>query len=71
MQAGLGAGRVPRAQLAEPSSMTCVHEQDVARPDDDALIALGRVEIVAEYVLAGLEPALAARAGCRAARRVR
>ena len=63
MQPGLGGGRVPRSELGEAAGVAGAHEQDVALADRHALLELGRLEVLAEDVLAGLEPRHPAKRG--------
>lgn len=56
MQARLGAGGLPRTELGEAAGMTGADQEDVALPDGYALRPLGGFELVAEDVLAGLQP---------------
>ena len=63
VQARLGARRVPRIQLGAAESMAGADEEDVALGHRHALLALGRLEVLAEDVLAGLEPGHPAQPG--------
>ena len=56
MQTGLGLGGVPRANLVQSSRMSGANQQDVALAHRDALLTLGRLQVLSEDVLARLEP---------------
>ena len=49
--------------LGQPPRMSGADQQDVALAHADALLALGRLEVLGEDVLTGLEPGHAAKAG--------
>ena len=51
------AVRVSHGELDQAARVTGADEQDVARARPHALLALRRLEVFAEHVLAGLEPA--------------
>ena len=56
VQPRLGVARVPRRELGEAPRVAGPDQQDVARPTRHALLALGRLEVLEEHVLPGLEP---------------
>ena len=60
MQPGPGRGGVPRALFGPPEAVTDPHEHDVAPADPDALVPLGREQIVRRHVVARLQPRHAA-----------
>ncbi len=63
MQPRLEVRHRPRAQLAETAGVAGAYQEHVALANGDALLSLGRLEVVAEDVLAGLEPAQSAETG--------
>ena len=62
VQAGLRPAGVPRLELGLAPRVTRADEQDVAGSDRHALLALRRLEVSREHVLARLEPGDAAHA---------
>ena len=63
MQTRFGICRQPRPELDEATRVTGSNEEHVALADGDALLALGRLELVAKDVLARLEPRHSPEAG--------
>ena len=51
-----GGGGVPRAQLGQAPGVAGADQQDVASTDGHSLGPLGGFEVLAEHVLAGLQP---------------
>ena len=56
VQAGSSVYGVPRPDFGAAPAMADAHEQKIAPPDTEVLIALGGYEVVEGYLIAGLQP---------------